>query len=83
VQLLASKPHSNISSFLRWFKKAAYNKSLEYIQSVKIEVVMKQFENKAKTISEVLYFIGNDDEKHLNNISKAFRSLFKRLLETI
>ena len=71
VQLLAEKVHLNTRSFLRRFKKATYNTPLEYIQRVKIEAAKKQLENTSKTISEVMYFIGYNDEK-------AFRTTFRK-----
>ncbi len=58
-------------SFLRRFKKATFNTPLEYIQRVKIEAAKKQLENTTKSILEVMYFIGYNDEK-------AFRTTFRK-----
>lgn len=58
-------------SFLRRFKKATANTPLEYIQRVKIEAAKKALEATAKTISEVMYNVGYNDEK-------SFRSIFRK-----
>ena len=71
VEELASKVHLNSRSFLRRFKKATYNTPLEYIQRVKIEFAKKQLERTSKTILEVMYDIGYNDDK-------AFRKTFRK-----
>jgi transcriptional regulator GlxA family with amidase domain len=71
VEQLASKVLLNSRSFLRRFKKATFNTPLEYIQRVKIEAAKRQLESTSKTILEVMYFIGYNDEK-------AFRTTFRK-----
>ncbi len=71
VEQLASEIHLNPRSFLRRFKKATFNTPLEYIQRVKIEAAKRQLESTSKTIMEVMYHIGYNDEK-------AFRKLFRK-----
>jgi len=71
VDALAQMVHLNARSFLRRFKKATSNTPLEYIQRVKIEAAKKKLESTAKTIFEVMYDIGYNDEK-------AFRTTFRK-----
>ena len=71
VEQLAELVHLNGRSFLRRFKKATLNTPMEYIQRVKIEAAKKQLESTTKTILEVMYDIGYQDDK-------AFRSTFRR-----
>ena len=71
VDEIAQRVHLNARSFLRRFKKATSNTPLEYIQRVKIEAAKKKLESSAKTILEVMYYIGYQDEK-------AFRSTFRK-----
>jgi len=71
VEQIAAKVHLNARSFLRRFKKATFNTPLEYIQRVKIEAAKKQLESTSKSILEVMYFIGYNDEK-------AFRTTFRK-----
>jgi len=71
VEDIAQKVHLNARSFLRRFKKATSNTPLEYIQRVKIEAAKKKLESTSRTILEVMYDIGYNDEK-------AFRSTFRK-----
>lgn len=71
VEQLSASVHLNARSFLRRFKKATYNTPLEYIQRVKIEAAKKQLESTTKSIGEVMYFVGYNDEK-------AFRTTFRK-----
>lgn len=71
VDAIAQQVHLNSRSFLRRFKKATSNTPLQYIQRVKIEAAKKQLESSAKTILEVMYEIGYNDEK-------AFRATFRK-----
>lgn len=71
VDELASIVHLNSRSFLRRFKKATYNKPLEYIQRVKIEAAKRQLENTSQTVLQVMYYVGYNDEK-------AFRATFRK-----
>lgn len=71
VEEIANMVHLNKRSFLRRFKKATSNTPLEYIQRVKIEAAKKRLESTAKTILEIMYEIGYNDEK-------AFRSTFRK-----
>ena len=71
VKEIAQKVNLNERSFLRRFKKATSNTPLEYIQRVKIEAAKKKLESTTKTILEIMYFIGYNDEK-------AFRATFKK-----
>ncbi|NAS12161.1 GlxA family transcriptional regulator [Poritiphilus flavus] len=71
INSLAAMVNLNGRSFLRRFKKATSNTPLEYIQRVKIEAAKKQLESTTKTILEVMYGIGYQDEK-------AFRTTFRK-----
>lgn len=71
VEEIAEIVNLNARSFLRRFKKATFNTPLEYIRRVKIEAAKKQLENTTKSILEVMYLIGYNDEK-------AFRTTFRK-----
>jgi len=71
VDQIAETVHLNTRSFLRRFKRATSNTPLEYIQRVKIEAAKKRLESTTKTILEIMYDIGYNDEK-------AFRSTFRK-----
>ena len=71
VEELATKVHLNSRSFLRRFKKATFNTPLEYIQRVKIEFAKKQLERTSKTVFQVMYDTGYNDDK-------AFRKTFRK-----
>jgi len=71
VEQIAEIVNLGARTFLRRFKKATYNTPLEYIQRVKVEAAKKQLESTAKSILEVMYFIGYNDEK-------AFRTTFRK-----
>ena len=71
VDELARMMNTNSRSFLRRFKKATDNTPLEYIQRVKIEAAKKKLESTPKSILEVMYSIGYNDEK-------AFRTTFRK-----
>ena len=70
--MLADLVHLNQRTFLRRFKKATFNTPLEYIQRVKIEAAKRQLERSSKTILEIMYNIGYNDDK-------AFRGTFKKI----
>ncbi|WP_422083791.1 GlxA family transcriptional regulator [Ulvibacterium sp.] len=71
VDEIARMINLNGRSFLRRFKKATHNTPLEYIQRVKIEAAKKKLESTAKTVQEIMYGIGYNDEK-------AFRATFRK-----
>lgn len=71
VDEIAQMVHLNARSFLRRFKKATSNTPLEYIQRVKIEAAKKELESTTKTVLEVMYSIGYNDDK-------AFRKTFRK-----
>ena len=71
INEIAEMVNLNGRSFLRRFKKATSNTPLEYVQRVKIEAAKKRLESTTKTILEVMYGIGYNDEK-------AFRSTFRK-----
>lgn len=71
VDEIARMINLNGRSFLRRFKKATANTPLEYIQRVKVEAAKKKLESTAKTVLEVMYDIGYNDEK-------AFRTTFRK-----
>jgi methylphosphotriester-DNA--protein-cysteine methyltransferase len=54
------------------FIKATGITPLDYLQRVKVEVAKKSFENKRKTVNEVMYDVGYND-------IKAFRDVFGRI----
>lgn len=65
----------NGRSFLRRFKKATDNTPLEYIQRVKVEAAKKTLESTTKTILEVMYSIGYNDEKAFRNTFRKYSGL--------
>ena len=71
INEIAEMVNLNGRSFLRRFKKATSNTPLEYVQRVKIEAAKKRLESSTKTILEVMYDIGYNDEK-------AFRTTFRK-----
>ena len=71
VDEIAHRVNLNGRSFLRRFKKATANTPLEYIQRVKVEAAKKKLESTTKTILEIMYGIGYNDEK-------AFRTTFRK-----
>ena len=71
IEQIAQMVYINSRSFLRRFKKATSNTPLEYIQRVKIEAAKKQLETTTKSIAEVMYHIGYNDDK-------AFRKTFRK-----
>lgn len=71
VDEIAKMVHLNGRSFLRRFKKATANTPLEYMQRVKVEGAKKRLESTVKTVLEVMYEIGYNDEK-------AFRATFRK-----
>lgn len=72
---IADLVHLNGRSFLRRFKKATSNTPIEYIQRVKIEAAKKELESTTKTILEVMYGIGYQDEKAFRNTFKKYSGL--------
>lgn len=72
---IADLVHLNGRSFLRRFKKATSNTPIEYIQRVKIEAAKKELESITKTILEVMYGIGYQDEKAFRNTFKKYSGL--------
>jgi transcriptional regulator GlxA family with amidase domain len=71
IDSIALQLQMNGRSFLRRFKKATANTPLEYLQRVRVEAAKRHFESTTKTVSEVMYGLGYNDEK-------AFRTLFKK-----
>lgn len=60
-------------SLERRFKKATCNTVVEYIQRVKIEAAKKHLEGGRKTVNEVMYEVGYND-------NKAFRDVFRKVV---
>ncbi len=75
VDEIAQMLHLNGRSFLRRFKKATHNTPLEYIQRVKVEAAKKKLESTAKTVLEVMYGIGYNDEKAFRNTFRKYSGL--------
>lgn len=75
VDEIARMVNLNGRSFLRRFKKATSNTPLEYIQRVKVEAAKKQLESTTKTILEVMYAIGYNDEKAFRNTFRKYAGL--------
>ena len=71
IDSISKMLYLNSRSFLRRFKKATSNTPLEYIQRVKIEAAKRKLETTTKSIAEVMYHIGYNDEK-------AFRKTFRK-----
>jgi transcriptional regulator GlxA family with amidase domain len=72
VEQLAGMLAVGRRSFERRFKKATSNTVNEYIQRVKIEAAKKELESSRKSVYEVMYEVGYND-------NKAFRSTFKKI----
>lgn len=72
VEELADRFRIGRRTFERRFKKATSNTVIEYIQRIKIEAAKKQLESGRKTVNEVMYDVGYND-------NKAFREVFKKI----
>jgi transcriptional regulator GlxA family with amidase domain len=72
IEFLSSKFNIGRRNFDRRFIKATGITPLDYLQRVKVEVAKKTFENKNKTVNEVMYDVGYND-------TKAFREVFGRV----
>lgn len=72
---IAERAHLNARSFLRRFKKATSNTPLEYIQRVRVEAAKKKLESTTKTILEIMYSIGYNDEKAFRNTFRKYSGL--------
>ena len=75
INEIAQMVNLNGRSFLRRFKKATANTPLEYIQRVKVEAAKKKLESTTKTILEVMYSIGYNDEKAFRNTFRKYSGL--------
>ncbi len=75
VDRIAQMVHLNPRSFLRRFKKATSNTPLEYIQRVKVEAAKKSLESTTRTVLEVMYDIGYNDEKAFRNTFRKYSGL--------
>jgi transcriptional regulator GlxA family with amidase domain len=69
---LASKLAVSRRNFDRRFIQATGNTPVEYLQRVKVEVAKKTLEKGRKSIFEVMYEVGYQDDK-------AFREVFKKI----
>lgn len=72
VEELCEKLGIGRRTFERRFKKATHNTVVEYMQRVKIEAAKKEFEIGRKTVSEVMFEVGYND-------NKAFRDVFRKI----
>ena len=72
---IAERTHLNDRSFLRRFKKVTSNTPLEYIQRVRVEAAKKKLESSTKTIMEVMFGVGYNDEKAFRNTFKKYSGL--------
>ena len=72
---IAERTNLNARSFLRRFKKATSNTPLEYIQRVRVEAAKKKLESSTKTIMEVMFGVGYNDEKAFRNTFKKYSGL--------
>ncbi len=75
INEIAQMVNLNGRSFLRRFKKATANTPLEYIQRVKVEAAKKKLESTTKTILEIMYGIGYNDEKAFRNTFRKYSGL--------
>jgi len=72
VERLSSRFSVGRRNFDRRFIRATGNTPLEYSQRVKVESAKKSFETTRKTIHEVMYEVGYNDDK-------AFREVFRKI----
>jgi transcriptional regulator GlxA family with amidase domain len=72
IQLLSSKFNVGRRNFDRRFIKATGLTPLDYLQRVKVEAAKKSLENSRKTVNEIMYNVGYND-------NKAFREVFSRV----
>lgn len=72
VEELCGKLGIGRRTFERRFKKATHNTVVEYMQRVKVEAAKKEFEMGRKTVSEVMFEVGYND-------NKAFRDVFRKI----
>jgi len=71
IEELADESGISRRNFIRRFKKATDNTPSEYIQRVKVEAAKKRLESTPRSISEVMYDVGYNDER-------AFRKIFRK-----
>ncbi|MDX2070860.1 MAG: helix-turn-helix domain-containing protein [Haliscomenobacter sp.] len=72
IKSLAEDLHLSRRNFDRRFIKATGLTPLDYLQRVRIEAAKKSFESSRKTVGEVMFDVGYNDEK-------AFRDIFSRI----
>ena len=72
IEFLANKFSIGRRNFDRRFIKATGITPLDYLQRVKIEAAKNSLESTRKTVNEVMYDVGYNDQK-------AFREVFSRL----
>ncbi|HSY61613.1 MAG TPA: AraC family transcriptional regulator, partial [Cytophaga sp.] len=72
IEFLANKFSIGRRNFDRRFIKATGITPLDYLQRVKIEAAKNSLESTRKTVNEVMYDVGYNDQK-------AFREVFYRL----
>lgn len=72
VDEVAKKCNMSKRNFIRRFKQATKNTSLEYLQRVRVEAAKKAPENNIQNVSSVMYDIGYNDVK-------TFREVLKRV----
>lgn len=72
VESLSQKLNIGRRNFDRRFVRATGTTPLDYLQRVKVEVAKSELESQRKTVSEVMYAVGYNDEK-------AFREVFSRI----
>ncbi len=72
IEELSARFNAGRRNFDRRFIKATGNTPTEYTQRVKIEAAKKSFETNRKTVNEVMYDVGYNDEK-------AFREVFRKI----
>lgn len=65
----------NGRNFLRRFKRATSNTPLEYIQRMRIEAAKKKLASTTDTILEVMFNIGDNDDKAIRNTFRKFSGL--------
>lgn len=75
IDIIAKQAAISKRNFIRRFKKATNQTPIKFIQQIKIEAAKQQLEKTNKTVNEILYSIGYNDNKSFRNLFKKFTGL--------
>ncbi|UGU16138.1 helix-turn-helix domain-containing protein [Sinomicrobium kalidii] len=75
IKELSEKLNIGRRNFDRRFIKATGITPLEYLQRVRVEVTKNSLENTRKTVSEIMYDVGYNDDKAFRNVFSRFTGI--------